>query len=34
VTGIPAKERITQLLLFSVSERYFELRKHLGFAIG
>ena len=33
VTGIPAKERITNLLLFSVSERYFELRDHLGFSV-
>ncbi len=33
VTGIPAKERITELLVFSVSEEYFALREHLGFAI-
>jgi hypothetical protein len=33
VTGIPAKDRITELLLFSVSEKYFKLREHLGFAI-
>ncbi len=33
VTGIPAKDRITNLLLFSVSERYFLLREHLGLAV-
>lgn len=33
VTGIPTKDRITSLLLFSVSEPYFTLREHLGFAL-
>ena len=33
ITGIPAKERVADLLQFSVSTDYFALRKHLGFAL-
>ncbi len=33
VTGIKARDRITELLVFSVSEPYFQLREYLGFAI-
>ncbi|MCD6499631.1 MAG: tetratricopeptide repeat protein [Deltaproteobacteria bacterium] len=33
VTGIPAKQRVTELLLFSISEQYFTLRQHLGIAV-
>jgi hypothetical protein len=33
ITGLPAKERVADLLQFSVSPDYFELRKHLGFSL-
>ena len=33
VTGISAKQRVTELLLFSISEQYFTLRQHLGIAV-
>ncbi|MFH2010897.1 MAG: tetratricopeptide repeat protein [bacterium] len=33
ITGLPAKERVADLLQFSVSREYFELRNHLGFAM-
>ena len=28
------KDKIRELVLFSISEEYFELRKHLGLSIG
>lgn len=34
VDGIPPKEKIKELVLFSVSERYFRLREALGINIG
>ncbi len=33
ITGLGAKERVADLLQFSVSPDYFELRKHLGFSM-
>ncbi len=33
LTGLPAKERVADLLQFCVSPDYFELRKHLGFSL-
>jgi tetratricopeptide (TPR) repeat protein len=33
VTGLAAKERVADLLVFSVSPEHFQLRKHLGFAL-
>ncbi len=33
VTGLAAKDRVADLLQFSVSPDYFELRSHLGFAL-
>jgi hypothetical protein len=33
ITGLGAKERVADLLQFSVSPDYFELRKHLGFSL-
>jgi hypothetical protein len=34
VDDIPAKEKIKELVLFSVSEEYFRLRETLGIVIG
>jgi tetratricopeptide (TPR) repeat protein len=33
VTGLAAKDRVADLLQFSVSPEYFDLRSHLGFAV-
>jgi hypothetical protein len=34
VGGMSAKDKIKELVLYSISEQYFELREHLGIAIG
>jgi hypothetical protein len=34
VGGIPAKEKIKELVLYSISEEYFEVRNQLGLSIG
>ncbi len=34
VGGLSAKDKIKELVLYSISEEYFEIRPHLGFAIG
>ena len=34
IDGPTAKEKIKQLVLFSVSEPYFAIRKQMGFTIG
>ena len=34
VGGMQPKEKITELILYAISEHYFEVRKHLGLAIA
>ncbi len=34
VGGLSAKDKIKELVLYSISEEYFELREHLGITIG
>jgi tetratricopeptide (TPR) repeat protein len=34
VGGLSAKDKIKELVLYSISEEYFELRQHLGLVIG
>jgi hypothetical protein len=34
VGGMTAKDKIKELVLYSISEPYFELREHLGITIG
>ena len=34
VGGIPAKEKVKELVLYSVSEEYFNVRSQLGLSIG
>jgi hypothetical protein len=34
VGGLSAKDKIKELVLYSISERYFDLRRHLGLTIG
>jgi hypothetical protein len=34
VGGLTAKDKIKELVLYSISEEYFELREHLGLTIG
>jgi hypothetical protein len=34
VGGMSAKDKIKELVLYSISEQYFELREHLGITIG
>ncbi len=34
VGGLSAKDKIKELVLYSISEEYFELRQHLGLTIG
>jgi hypothetical protein len=34
VGGMSAKDKIKELVLYSISEQYFELREHLGIMIG
>jgi hypothetical protein len=31
---VPKKDRLRELMVYSVSEEYFELRKSLGIALG
>ena len=33
VSSLPAKERLKDLLSYSVSEEYFAVRKHLGLEV-
>jgi hypothetical protein len=33
-SSVSRKERLSELLAYSVSEQYFELRKHIGIALG
>ena len=32
--GLPPKEKVKQLVLYSISEDYFNVRSHLGLSIG
>jgi len=34
VGGLSAKDKIKELVLYSISEEYFDLRQHLGITIG
>jgi hypothetical protein len=34
VGGMSAKDKIKELVLYAISEQYFELREHLGLTIG
>ena len=34
VGGMSAKDKIKELVLYAISEEYFELRQHLGITIG
>ena len=34
VGGMSAKDKIKELVLYAISEEYFDLRQHLGITIG